>query len=67
MIEITLNGELKEFPQEQPLAMLCATVNIPDRGVAVAVNNVLIPRSQYDRTMIRNQDVVEIITAAAGG
>ncbi|MGC8463952.1 MAG: sulfur carrier protein ThiS [Acidimicrobiales bacterium] len=37
------------------------------RGVAVAVNGTVVPRSQWDATVLNPGDRVEIVTAAAGG
>jgi sulfur carrier protein len=37
------------------------------RGVAVAVNGEVVPRSTWDATPIAMGDTVEIVTAAAGG
>ena len=37
------------------------------RGVAVAVNDEVVPRSRWDRTALRDHDRVEILTASQGG
>ncbi len=37
------------------------------RGVAVAVNGTVVPRSRWDATVLNPGDRVEIVTAAAGG
>jgi sulfur carrier protein len=38
----------------------------PD-GIAVARNREVVPRSEWDSTPLSAHDVVEIVTAAAGG
>jgi sulfur carrier protein len=37
------------------------------RGVAVAVNDQVVPRSRWDKTALRDHDRVEILTASQGG
>ena len=37
------------------------------RGVAVAVNDEVVPRSRWDKTALRDHDRVEILTASQGG
>jgi sulfur carrier protein len=37
------------------------------RGVAVAVNGSVVPKSEWSVAAIHDGDVVEIVTAAAGG
>lgn len=38
-----------------------------DRGVAVAVNNAVVPRSDWGSTTLAAGDTVEIITSVQGG
>ncbi len=38
----------------------------PD-GIAVARNREVVPRSEWATTLLSDHDVVEIVTAAAGG
>ncbi|ANC31095.1 sulfur carrier protein ThiS [Isoptericola dokdonensis] len=37
------------------------------RGVAVAIDDVVVPRGVWDRTSVRAGDRVEIVTAVQGG
>lgn len=67
MIEIVLNGERTSVIEDQTLASLCAELFVPDRGVAIAVNYELIPKQRVASVVLRQDDVVEIVTAAAGG
>lgn len=67
MIEIVLNGERKSVADGLSLADLCNELALPERGVAVAVNFELIPKSGAAKVQLRNNDIVEIVTATAGG
>lgn len=51
----------------QTVTSLLAALEIPTRGVAVAVNGEVIPRSTWDTHPVAPTDSVEIVTAAAGG
>lgn len=42
-------------------------LDIGERGVAVALNGTIVPRSEWDRTFVDENDMVEVVTAAAGG
>ena len=37
------------------------------RGIAVARNGEVVPKSRWDRTPLAHGDRIEIVTAAAGG
>ncbi|MBU6233777.1 MAG: sulfur carrier protein ThiS [Acidobacteria bacterium] len=37
------------------------------RGIAVALNGTVVPRSQWSTTPITEGDAIEVVTAAAGG
>ena len=42
-------------------------MGLDGRGVAVARNGEIVPRSSWESEMLQNGDVIEIVTAAAGG
>lgn len=67
MIEIVVNGEPRACLEESTLAALCRELRLPDRGVAIAVNYELVPRARSERVILYDQDVVEIVSATAGG
>lgn len=46
---------------------LLEEMGLDGRGVAVARNGEIVPRSLWDETILDVKDVVEIVTAAAGG
>jgi len=63
----TVNGEAHESPAGATVADLVAVWCPSPRGVAVAVDGVVVPRSEWDRTSVAAGAAVEIVTAAAGG
>lgn len=68
-MKLRLNGENREFPQVQTLLDLLAALEIdPSKGgVAVALNNDVIPRTDLDTTTLHEEDRVEIVRAVQGG
>lgn len=46
---------------------LAISLELPERGVAVAVNNRIVPKAEWNSTSLREDDQVTIIKAAFGG
>lgn len=46
---------------------LASELSLPDRGVALAVNNRIVPRTSWNSTSLNEGDNVTIIKAAFGG
>lgn len=63
---IRLNGSTDEYLGETVEALLLR-LSIGAKGVAVAVNGDVVPRSQWSSTPIPDESNVEIVTAVAGG
>jgi thiamine biosynthesis protein ThiS len=67
-LTIRLNGEPFEIAGGPvSISELLATLNIDPRIVAVEHNVVVIKRQQYDDTMVREGDEVEIVRFVGGG
>jgi len=49
------------------LVMLAKELSLPEKGVAVAVNNKMVPRSLWKQTPLSEGTHVVIIKAACGG
>jgi len=64
---ITVNGEPHPLAPGATVASLVDTWCPSPRGVAVAVNGDVVPKSTWGRTPVAPGDVVEIVSAAAGG
>jgi sulfur carrier protein len=63
----TVNGEPTAAIDGATVADLVAVVCRSPRGVAVAVDGAVVPRSTWETTTIAPGATVEIVTAAAGG
>lgn len=70
MIDLTLNGQAHTLPFESPvtLSQVLEHLSIPSaRGVAVALNDRVIPKSTWDKTPVHSSDRLEVIRATQGG
>ncbi len=63
---ITLNGEPTEA-DGLTVAALLARMELPDRGVAVAVDAEVVPRGRWAATELHDGARVEVLRAIQGG
>ena len=63
---IRVNGVEDEFANESVDSLLLRR-GIEPRGVAVAIDGDVVPRSAWTTTLVPDDSRVEIVTAAAGG
>ncbi len=66
-MKATINGENRELPEELTVGRLLEMLGAPRTGIAVACNDRVVRRDEYDRAQLREGDRIEIIKAAAGG
>jgi len=66
-VRVRVNGELTECPAGWTLADLVRSRCPSDRGVAVAVDLEVVPRSEWTAVRPAEGSSIEIVTAAAGG
>jgi len=67
MLTLTLNGEPKELPESMSLDKAIAHWQPSAEKFAVAVNGEFIPRGEYTRLMLQENDHVELLSAIVGG
>jgi sulfur carrier protein len=66
-VKATINGLERELPDELTVGALLALLGSPRTGVAVARNDRIVRRDEFDRHAVCDGDRLEIITAVAGG
>ena len=64
---IVVNGSPSEAPPGITLAALLADLDLPRRGVAVALDAEVVPRGQWDTVVVEDGAHVEVVTAVQGG
>ncbi len=66
-VSVSVNGEARRIPGGLTLDRLVATLSQAPTGVAAAVNETVVPRSQWPTTALGDGDRVEVLTAVQGG
>ena len=64
---IVLNGEKKEVSEQLTLSDLVLSLGLQDKKIAIEVNEAIIPSRQFERTILKESDRVEIVQAIGGG
>jgi sulfur carrier protein len=66
-VNILLNGEPREEPAELTVAQLLARLEMPARGIAVELNQQVVPRGRHAEQKLRDGDRIEIVSLVGGG
>ena len=66
-VNITLNGDPLDVPGPVSVAALLESLAIDARRVAVEHNLVIVKRTAFDHTIVREGDKVEIVNFVGGG
>ena len=67
MIEITLNGEARQFEPATNVGLLLEELGYAGKRVAVEKNGVIVPKSHHSNTPVEEGDRIEIVVAVGGG
>ena len=63
---VSINDETVQVADQTTIAALLERLGLPDKGIAVAVNWAVIPRSDW-HTPLKSGVRVEVVTAVQGG
>jgi sulfur carrier protein len=64
---LIVNGERRDVETGVTLAELITLLTPQNRGVAAAVNDAVVPRSEWTSRALAEHDRVEVLTAVQGG
>ncbi len=64
---ITVNNKETELTQGNTVADLAKQLELPEKGVAIALHNRMIPRDKWAEQTLQANDSLVIIKAACGG
>ena len=67
IVHITLNGDPLDVPGPASVTELLKSLEIDARRVAVEHNLVIVRRTAFDQTIVRDGDTVEIVNFVGGG
>jgi thiamine biosynthesis protein ThiS len=66
-MNLTINGEPRDFPDGLTLAALIAQLGMKADRVAVELNLEIVPRGNWDATQLKGGDKLEIVHFVGGG
>ena len=66
-MNIQLNGETRETPDNSTAQDLIEQLGLTGRRLAMELNREIVPRSSYASTPLNNGDEIEIVHAIGGG
>lgn len=64
---IFVNSQEYELAGPVPVSELASMLELPEGGVAVAVNNKIVRRDEWNTFLLKENDKVIVIKAACGG
>jgi thiamine biosynthesis protein ThiS len=64
---LTINGESRDFPDGLTLAALVAQLGMKQDRVAVELNLEIVPRGNWEATVLKDGDKLEIVHFVGGG
>jgi sulfur carrier protein len=63
---VKINGEVVDVVGKT-ISEYLATTNYNLQLIAVELNEEIVPKSQYDTTIIQNEDTIEVVSFVGGG
>lgn len=66
-MQIVCNGSSQDLPLGASVHQLLLQLQIEPRGLAVAVNDALVPRTRWESNVLQDGDRVTVIRASQGG
>ena len=67
-MKVEINGQPTELDDGASVRDAAASLGVePGRGVAIALDGEVVPRRELERTVLREGQRVEVVTAIGGG
>jgi thiamine biosynthesis protein ThiS len=66
-MKLTINGESRDFPDGLTLAALVTRLGMKEDRVAVELNLEIAPRGNWEATVLKEGDKLEIVHFVGGG
>ena len=66
-MNISINKEMISLPEKTTIAGMLRKLDIEKKYIAVEINRTIIPKSEFDKHQLKDNDKVEIIRAVGGG
>jgi thiamine biosynthesis protein ThiS len=66
-MNIFVNQKKTIISKESTIISILTNLDIEDKYLAIEVNETILPKSEYDKYIIQENDKIEIINAIGGG
>jgi sulfur carrier protein len=66
-MEITINNETKQVAHNSLQLLVTELLGEKTKGIAVAINDTIVPKTQWADTPLKEKDAILIIKATQGG
>ncbi len=66
-MKVFVNNEAKEFDGKRTVSQLIEVLGLSRKGMALAVNNAVVSKSDWEKFKLNENDKVTIIKATQGG
>ncbi|AOW09123.1 sulfur carrier protein ThiS [Flavobacterium gilvum] len=68
-MELKINNQTKQFTEDSLTVQALLDLEIPGKqnGIALAINNTVVPKSNWNSHLIKETDDILIISATQGG
>ncbi len=66
-MQVYINGKVKDIPDALSLSELVILLELPATRIAVEVNRAVVRRVDWEKTLLANEDRVEIVHFVGGG
>jgi sulfur carrier protein len=66
-MNVFINHTAHEIEENSTVSLLIQKLQLPIKGIAISVNETVIPKAQWESHQLNNQDQILIITASQGG
>ncbi len=67
VMNLLVNGKSQDLPERTTIRDLLHVLELPTRGIAVEVNQQIVPRQTYAEREVSDGDCVEIVSLVGGG
>jgi sulfur carrier protein len=67
VLTISLNGEKVNLSESLSIIDLLTQQSYQKEKIALAINGSFVPRSQYNETIVNDNDEIDVIQAVGGG
>lgn len=66
-MKVSINGKKTDIENGVTIEKLLVSLGVRPEGIAVELNKEIVPKASHKRTIIKENDSIEIIRMAGGG